>query len=1035
MSEAKSLAERKKNITTIRSRLMLLTLGLVLSGLLAGAFLLWDSYRNTRAALDRQLVETARALSLVVDRELGQAAAFNKALATSPYLAEGNLRAFDRQARSANTGDDTWIVLFNEKRRLVDTSLPPGADMPDSTADMSTLWGQLRNNETVVSNLFDGGVSSEPVITVTTPVTINGTVRYGLAYVMRPALFNRIIADQKLPQGWVGNILDAKKSVVARSHGGDDVVGRKPSVIVAASMDRTDSAVVESTSFEGVPTIVAYNRSPLYRWVFGVSIPKAQVYSLITRTLAIAAGGGLALLVLGTIIASRVARGISRQVEGLAVAARALGRGEPVEPPPSSIQDVVTVSDSLRNAAEELKTRGADLRASESRLRLAIQATGLGIWDVDIETGERVWSSEFRRILGLREDAPADTGVFSALIHPEDTAWVNALYNAFLAGKTGGNYEAEFRIFDAQTGEERWVVTSGRIIRDKNGKAQRATGTMKDVTERRRTEETLRESEERFRSMADSAPALIWMTDPDSSIVFLNRYHEQFFGEPVEKLYGTDWTKVVHPDDVDAFFSEFRAAVQSRSIWRREVRVRDARGSTRWLRCEGAPRASGSKGEFLGYVGCNVDITESKLASDALEKRIDERTGELAAANRQLIAQIEERERVEETLRQVQRLEAVGQLTSGVAHDFNNLLTVILGNLGYVEKATADAPLKRRISNMRMAAERGASLVSQLLAFSRRQRLEPKAINLNETVSNMRELLQSSMGGTVAVDIVFEEDLWPALVDPTQMELIILNLAINARDAMDVGGLLKVQTSNATLHDEPRSPEEPAPGDYVVVSVSDSGSGMSEDVMARVFEPFFTTKEVGKGSGLGLSQVLGFAKQSSGGVRIETQEGRGTTVRVYLPRAEQVAAKTNKAKPQPRPPAADGPPTLLLVDDDDLVREVTAMKLEEFGYRVVQAQNGPSALLELEQSSDINLLVLDFAMPGMNGAEVARAARKRKPDLPLIFLTGYADLTALGEFASEPILHKPFRDDDLGKLVAGMLKTAKNVEAAPAGPA
>src|SRR5690606_12743112 len=243
---------------------------------------------------------------------------------------------------------------------------------------------------------------------------------------------------------------------------------------------------------------------------------------------------------------------------------------------------------------------------------------------------------------------------------------------------------------------ERWVITSGRLARDGNGVPVRASGTLMDVTERRRVETSLRESEKRFRSMADSVPALIWMTDADGQIVFLNKYHERVYGRSVEDLLRSDWRDILVAEDYDEFMKSFTAGVGDNRPWHDVVRVRDVNQSTLWLRCEGAPRM-GPEGEFLGFVGFNIDITESKLAADTLERRIQQRTGELASANRQLMAHIEERERVEETLRQVQRLEAVGQLTSGVAHDFNNLLTVILGNLGFVERSVEDAVLKKRL--------------------------------------------------------------------------------------------------------------------------------------------------------------------------------------------------------------------------------------------------------------------------------------------------------------------------------------------------
>ena len=416
---------------------------------------------------------------------------------------------------------------------------------------------------------------------------------------------------------------------------------------------------------------------------------------------------------------------------------------------------------------------------------------------------------------------------------------------------------------------------------------------------------------------------------------------------------------------------------------------------------------------------------ELRRLNETLETRVQERTAELATANRQLIGQIEERERVEATLRQMQRLEAVGQLTSGVAHDFNNLLTVVLGNIGFIEKALkasdGDPKLLQRLSYMRTAAERGAKLTQQLLAFSRRQRLEPKPLDLNETVESMRDLLHSSLGGSVQIETIPRPGLWPALVDPMQIELAVLNLAINARDAMPVGGRLTVETANATLG-APGRPEEPAAGHYVMIAVNDTGCGMPPDVRAKIFEPFFTTKEVGKGSGLGLSQVLGFAKQSGGGVRIDTRVDEGTSVKVYLPRA--VAAEA----PQPSGSSdtvsgSDGQGALvLLVDDDSAVREITATMLRELGYVVMEVGSGGAALEVLDRRDDIDLIVLDFAMPGMNGAAVARHAKAKRPRLPILFVTGYADISELGEVGEHRVIKKPFLDDEFAGKVRSALR-------------
>ncbi|WP_207931508.1 ATP-binding protein [Brevundimonas goettingensis] len=403
-----------------------------------------------------------------------------------------------------------------------------------------------------------------------------------------------------------------------------------------------------------------------------------------------------------------------------------------------------------------------------------------------------------------------------------------------------------------------------------------------------------------------------------------------------------------------------------------------------------------------------------------LEGRVVERTAELEAANRQLAAQIAEREKAEAALRQTQRLDAVGQLTSGIAHDFNNLLTVVIGNVEQLQKRIDDPAIQRRLAMMHEASRRGAQLTAQMLAFSRRQKLEPRAVDLNETVRGMGDLLQSTIGGSVHIlEPDLAEGLWAAMIDPTQIELVILNLAINARDAMDVGGTLQIATGNVT-RSAPQSPEEPPAGEHVMVSVSDNGSGMPSEVLAKVFEPFFTTKAVGKGSGLGLSQVYGLAKQSGGGVTIETSVGQGTTIRVFLPRTHASPAwKDTSAAIAPAAPS-DGL-TILVVDDDEAVRGVTADILKDLGYGVVEAGSGGAALDLFDTRADIRAVVLDFAMPGMNGGDVARELSGRRPGLPILFATGYADAQALASTPEEAIVHKPFDRVELAHKLASAL--------------
>ncbi|MCW8084299.1 PAS domain S-box protein [Sabulicella glaciei] len=600
-------------------------------------------------------------------------------------------------------------------------------------------------------------------------------------------------------------------------------------------------------------------------------------------------------------------------------------------------------------------------------------------------------------------------------LHPDDRARTFEVWGHSVA--TGEPYDIEHRM-KMRDGSYRWAHSRAYPRRDSKDAIVKWYGATEDIHVRRMAEAALRESEERFRSLADSAPALIWMTESEGRLIYANRHHERVFGLDPSATAPEAWRNFIHEADLTSFEAGFARAFAAREDFLGEVRVWDRKRRARWMLVQGVPRADG-EGRFLGYVGVSIDVTEARLARDELERRVAERTAELAATNRQLLGQIEERERIEATLRQMQRLEAVGQLTSGVAHDFNNLLTVVLGNLDFVEQAAQQAGLDarslRRLSLMRAAAQRGATLTAQLLAFSRRQRLAARPLDLNETVAGMRDLLESSMGGAVTIEGTLQPELWPALVDPTQIELVILNLAINGRDAMGAGGSIRVETANVSLG-APERPEEPAPGDYVMVAVSDTGSGMTPEVRAKAFEPFFTTKPVGKGSGLGLAQVYGFAKQSGGGVRIETAPGRGTTVRVFLPRASAPAAPGDGEGTE-----TDGAPRrrrVLLVDDDAAVREVTGSMLGQLGCEVLEAGSGGAALdLLSNEEVPFDLVVLDYAMPGMTGAELAREIATRRPGLPVIFVTGYADEAALRELGAGRVLQKPFTSDALARIL------------------
>jgi signal transduction histidine kinase/ActR/RegA family two-component response regulator len=407
--------------------------------------------------------------------------------------------------------------------------------------------------------------------------------------------------------------------------------------------------------------------------------------------------------------------------------------------------------------------------------------------------------------------------------------------------------------------------------------------------------------------------------------------------------------------------------------------------------------------------------------AESLEKRVADRTQQLSDANKRLMAEMAERERTELALRQAQKMEAVGQLTGGIAHDFNNLLMTIIGNLELLAARLDDERLQRYLRNAMHGAQRGARLVQQLLAFSRKQHLAPEPVDINELVSEVAELLSRTIGSGVRIEVAAQKELWPALVDATQLELMLLNLAFNARDAMPTGGTLTIETASLDRVPEELARDLPA-GQYVSIAVRDTGTGMTPEVLARAFDPFFTTKASGKGTGLGLSQVYGFARQSGGIAKIESEVGEGTRVRLFLPRSLKPIAGKDECDANPK--AAIGKETVLIVDDDTDVLETTCGMLDNLGYKTVVADHAAAALRALD-SNAVDLAIVDLGMPGTSGLELGLQLQQRKPDLAVLFCSGYPDLIAAnGKRADNSLfLHKPYSSRELAVKIEAVLRT------------
>ncbi|MEO6248513.1 MAG: PAS domain S-box protein [Sphingomicrobium sp.] len=552
------------------------------------------------------------------------------------------------------------------------------------------------------------------------------------------------------------------------------------------------------------------------------------------------------------------------------------------------------------------------------------------------------------------------------------------------------------------------------------GEHRGAICTFIDISDRLEARAKLVASEAEFRTFAQAVPNQVWASQPDGLLDWFNERVYDYGGFAAGALDGHEWTAMVHPDDLAPATERWGAALDSGENYETEFRLRRADGEYRWHLARAVPIRAGG-GVPVRWIGTNTDIEDQKTTSAALaalnatlERRVAEEAAKLASA--------------QEALRQSQKMEAVGQLTGGIAHDFNNMLTVVLGSLEMLERRLGgeDARAQRHIDAASEASRRAALLTERLLAFSRQQSLQPEAIDANKLVAGMSDLLRHSLGADVQLETVLAGGLWKTHADPNQLENIILNLAVNARDAMPEGGHLTIETQNAHL-DERYAAANPGltTGHYVLIAVTDTGSGMPPEVVDRAFDPFFTTKPVGKGTGLGLSQVYGFVKQSGGHVKIYTEQGLGTTFKIYLPRLRGAALSDASDVANVGSALGDEHEVVLVVEDEPGVRQFSVDALTELGYRVLEADGGAAALRLLDQHPEIILMFTDVVMPEMNGAKLAEAARARRPDLKILFTTGYTRNAVVHNGKLDEgvdLIGKPFTIDALATKVRAVLE-------------
>ncbi|MEH2486081.1 PAS domain-containing hybrid sensor histidine kinase/response regulator [Bradyrhizobium sp. AZCC 2230] len=786
----------------------------------------------------------------------------------------------------------------------------------------------------------------------------------------------------------------------------------------------------------------------------------------------------------------------------------------------------------LQDIARERDEAYRALQEREAELARIQRIGKVGGLEVDFREGfKNRRSPEYLMIHGLPPEAADESHEdWVSRIHPDDRdATVKHFFEA-LAG-TSADYTAEYRIVRPSDGETRWIRVVAKIERDSDGRAIRLVGAHIDVTDQMLVRETLRESEERFRLIADSAPVPIWVTKLDRTRSFANQAYVDFVGLPYDQAIAFDWRKVLHPDDLPHVLQQSVQGEASLKPFVLEARYRDASGEWRWLRSESQPRWDPT-GKHIGFIGVAHDITVAKQAeielrqlNETLEERIAERTaelesnearlrailgtsnqyqglvnlkGELLYANKTALdgmkansadvigklfwdtpwfsttegmstavreafdtvlkgeavrmemrlrlpigerdfefgmrpvldrhgnitgavpeaVDITERRRGEEALRQSQKMEAIGQLTGGVAHDFNNLLTIIRSATDFLRRRELPEERRRRyVDAISDTVERASKLTAQLLAFARRQPLKPQIFNVGSQVEGVAQLVRPLVGGRIEIVVEIDDADCFTVADIAQFETALINLAINARDAMDGEGRLTIAVRKVQGIPNLRT-QSARGGDYVAISLADTGSGIAPENIDAIFEPFFTTKEVGKGTGLGLSQAFGFAKQSEGDIAVTSTRGQGATFTIYLPQAQSPAAEKEAASFTSEGSTTGRGYRVLVVEDNDDVGQFSTELLEDLGYVTRRVANANAALAILgENEFAVDLVFSDVIMPGMNGVELAGIIRERYPGLPVVLTSGYSNVLAENAHRGFELIQKPYSVESLSRIL------------------
>jgi PAS domain S-box-containing protein len=715
----------------------------------------------------------------------------------------------------------------------------------------------------------------------------------------------------------------------------------------------------EYRDYRGVPVLVLTRFIPGVEWGMVTKVDRAEALSYFHETLI----RGISITVLSMLVLVGVVSGSWRH--------------QRIRHLQADLESRKRAEEQLRLHATAREAMEDQLRRSEERMRLAFDAAKIGFWDWDIVSGEHVWSATAKRQMGLADDSPANLEVLMNAVHPDDRRMMQEAIDRAVRDKI--DYALEYRSLWPD-GSLHWRLARGHAAYDSAGRAVRMTGIAIDIDDLKRAEEQLQLQAAVLQAAANS----IVITDREGTILWTNYAFSQLTGYAFDEVLGKNTRVLKSGEQASAFYENLWRTITSGQTWHGEIVNKRKDGSLYPEEMTITPVRSG-KGEISHFVAIKQDISERK--------------------------------RLEAQFLQAQKMEAVGRLAGGIAHDFNNALGVITGYSDILKTdLSLDDPKRAKLEEIHKAGQRAASLTRQLLAFSRKQPMQPVVLDLNSLVSETDKMLRPLIGEDIELILVRESKSARVKADRGQVEQILMNLAVNARDAMPEGGKLIIKIANADL-DESYVRQHPyaKTGRYVMLCVSDSGSGMDQETQAHIFEPFFTTKGPGKGTGLGLSTVYGIVKQSGGHIVVYSEPGKGTTFRIYFPEVEeavQPVSRANVASARPR-----GTETILLVEDEGSLRELARGCLQRGGYTVLEAREGRAAIeIASRHDQPIHLLLTDVIMPGLSGRDLADSLLGPRPDMKVLYMSGYTDDLIAHQGVLDPgtsLLEKPFSVESL----------------------